>query len=159
MPNRKMLAATALILSLALGATSAAYAAEPASHAGHQASELALHLNAGAKWQGDDNMIGGMNAIRASIGPLVPAIHAKTLATDQYKRLATDIQEQVDFMVANCKLTPEADEQFHMVLVQVLDGASVMDAGPDREAGAVRIVTALNSYGEYFAHPGWQPLE
>lgn len=159
MQHYKMVVATALIFNLAIGTTGVTYATEPAAHAGHKATDLLLRLNAGAKWQGDDNMMSGMNAIRSSISPLVPAIHAKTLPADDYKRLATDIQGQVDFMVANCKLSPEADEQFHIVLAQVLDGISVMEAGPDREAGAVRIVTALNSYGEYFTHPGWQPLE
>lgn len=159
MPTRKMLVAAALILSLPIGATVAALATEPAAHAGHQANDLVPRLNAGAKWQGDDNMISGMNAIRASIGPLIPAIHARTLSAGDYQRLATDIQSQVDFMVANCKLSPEADEQFHIVLAQVLDGVSAMEAGPEREAGAVRIVSALNSYGDAFAHPGWQPLE
>lgn len=159
MQHLTMRLATALILGLSPGATGAASATEPAAHAGHQASELVLRLNGGAKWQGDDNMIRGMNAIRASISPLVPAIHGKTLPADEYKRLATDIQGQVDFMVANCKLSPEADEQFHVVLAQILDGVSAMDAGLDPEAGAVRIVAALNGYGEYFAHPGWQRLE
>lgn len=159
MPNHKMLVAAAFVLSFAIGTTAVAYATEPAAHAGHQANDLLPRLNAGAKWQGDANMISGMNAIRSSISPLVPAIHAQTLPADDYKRLATDIQAQVDFMVANCKLSPEADEQFHIVLAQVLDGISAMEAGPHREAGAARIVTALNSYGEYFTHPGWQPLE
>ena len=104
-------------------------------------------------------MIRGMNAIRTSLATAIPAIHSKTLPADQYKALAVAIQGQVDFMVTNCKLTPEVDEQFHMVLGQVLDGVSEMQAGQTPEAGAVRIVSALNSYGEYFVHPGWQPLE
>ena len=29
----------------------------------------------------------------------------------------------------------------------------------DRAAGAVRIASALNAYGDYFVHPGWQPLD
>ena len=62
-------------------------------------------------------------------------------------------------MITNCKLAPEVDEQFHMVLEQVLTGVSEMKAEQTQEAGAVRIVTALNSYGDYFTHPGWQPLE
>ena len=121
--------------------------------------DLALNLNAGKKWQGDENMVSGMNAIRASLTPRIEAIHARTLPVAEYKILATEIQAQVDFMVANCKLTPEVDEQFHMVLGQVLKGVSEMEKGQQPEAGAARVVSALNSYGNYFMHAGWQPIE
>lgn len=159
MHSHQMLFRSALIISLALGSGGLSSFAETGTHAGHQASDLALTLNAGAKWQGDENMVQGMNAIRASLAAAIHAIHSQTLPPDHYKSLAADIQGQVDFMVANCKLTPEVDEQFHLVLGEVLDGISEMENGPNHEAGAVRIVSALNSYGEYFVHPGWQSLE
>jgi hypothetical protein len=155
----KTLLASAFILGLGLGAANVALAAETAGHAGHQATEFVLTLNNGAKWQGDDNMIRGMDAIRSTLAPHVAAVHGGSLSAEQYQALASGITDQVDFMVTNCKLTPETDEQFHMVLGQVLDGVHEMETGPDRAAGAVRIASALNAYGDYFVHPGWQPLD
>lgn len=155
----KTLLASAFMLGLAFGAANVGIAAETAGHAGHQATELALTLNNGAKWQGDDNMTRGMEAIRSTLAPHVAAIHGGSLSAEQYRTLASGITDQVDFMVTNCKLSPETDEQFHMVLGQVLDGVHDMETGPDRAAGAIRIASALNAYGNYFDHPGWQPLE
>lgn len=35
---------------------------------------------------------------------------------------------------------------------------STMREGGDPEAGAVKVVEALDAYGDYFEHPGWQKL-
>ena len=58
---------------------------------------------------------------------------------DQYKILAADIQGQAEFMVTNCKLTPEVDEQFHMVLGEVLDGVAEMESGATAESGVFEL--------------------
>lgn len=157
MLRRKIIITTALVIGLSTA--SPLQAAEVPVHEGHATGELTLSLNAGNKWQGDENMINGMNTIRAAFSPRMHAIHAGSLSAAEYKALASDIQGQVDFMVANCKLTPEADEQFHIVLGQILKGISDMEKSSTPDTGAVRIVSAMNSYGDYFVHPGWQPLE
>lgn len=133
--------------------------AESSSHQEHAASELALSLNAGEKWQGDDNMHKGMDAIRNALAGQLVAIHEDRLPVEDYKALAATVMEQTDFMIENCVLEPEVDEQLHSVLGQVIDGASDMEAGSEARAGAVLIVQALNAYGEHFEHPGWQPLD
>ena len=133
--------------------------AQDTSHDGHAASELTLTLNAGAKWQGDDNMLKGMDAIRTAFAANLDAIHEDRLPADDYKALAATVMAQTDFMIENCKLEPAVDEQLHSVLGQVIAGASDMEAGSEPRAGAVMIVEALNAYGEYFEHPGWQPLD
>ena len=61
-------------------------------------------------------------------------------------------------MIENCELSEAADEQLHVVLTQILEGANEMEAGSQSRGGAVMIVKALNAYGEHFEHPGWQPL-
>tara|TARA_R110002050_G_scaffold260658_2_gene400291 strand:- start:11113 stop:11586 length:474 start_codon:yes stop_codon:yes gene_type:complete len=144
-----------LVLSLSAGSG----LAETTSHQEHAASELALSLNAGEKWQGDANMHQGMEAIRTALAGQLVAIHEDRLPTDDYKSLAAVVIEQTDFMIENCVLEPEVDEQLHSVLGQVIEGAFDMEEGSDRRAGAVRIVQALNAYGEHFEHPGWQPLD
>lgn len=133
--------------------------AETASHKDHSAGEFALSLNAGQKWQGDGNMHKGMDAIRQALAARLDAIHEDRLPEEEYRALAATVLEQVDFMVENCRLEPETDEQFHIVLGQVIDGASGMEAGQEARAGAVVIVQALNAYGEHFEHPGWKPLD
>lgn len=58
-------------------------------------------------------------------------------------------------MVENCVLEPEVDEQFHVVLGEVMTGVSALEEG-EVETGAMTIVQALNAYGEHFEHSGWQ---
>lgn len=147
------------MFGIALSLTPVSGFAETTSHDGHGASELALTLNAGQKWQGDDNMHKGMDAIRTVIANNLVAIHADRLSAEDYKALAAAVMEQTDFMIENCKLDPAVDEQLHSVLGQVIEGASDMEEGIEARAGAVMVVEALNAYGEHFVHPGWQPLD
>lgn len=132
--------------------------ADTTSHQGHAVGELALSLNAGQKWQGDENMHKGMDAIRQAFAARLDAIHEDRLPDAKYEELAATVMEQADFMIENCELEPETDEQLHIVLGQVIEGASDMEEGKAPRAGAVKVVKALNAYGEHFEHPGWQPL-
>ena len=155
MQTKPTLALT-LAMMLALGPGIAL--SQTPSHDGHGAPELALVLNNGAKWQGDKNMVTGMTAIRDTMAAHLGAIHDGTLPSDTAKAVATDVQKQVDFMIENCVLEPEVDEQFHAVLAQVADGVTSLEAG-DPQTSGVKIVQALDAYGTHFEHPGWQPLE
>lgn len=153
MKTGKSLAALAVAFSLALGLPG--IAAETTTHDGHDAAALEILLNNGAKWQGDQNMIAGMTAIRDAVAANLTAIHGGTLSADAAREMAGTIQAQLDFMLGNCVLEPAVDEQFHIVLAQVIDGVSDLEAG-NAQDGPVKIVEALNAYGEHFEHPGWQ---
>ncbi len=148
---------TVLAVVLALAAPGIAVA-QSTAHDGHAASTLEITLNDGAKWQGDQNMLTGMSAIHATMTASLDAIHAGTLSAAAAGKVAADVQKQVDFMVENCVLEPEVDEQFHIVLGEVMTGISALEEG-EVEPGAVSIVQALNAYGEHFEHPGWQMIE
>ncbi|MDK3072915.1 hypothetical protein QO034_07315 [Sedimentitalea sp. JM2-8] len=148
---------TALTVALALAAPGIA-AAQSAAHDGHAASALEIVLNDGAKWQGDQNMLTGMSAIHATITGNLDAIHAGSLSADAAGGIAADVQKQLDFMVENCVLEPEVDEQFHIVLGEVMAGVAALEAG-EVEPGAVTIVQALNAYGEHFEHPDWRMID
>ena len=147
------------VLVLGLGLSTGVSWGETTSHEGHQGAAVELTLNGQAKWQGDENMLKGMNAIRSALAPRLSAIHDDTLPSADYMALAGEIEAQVDFMVENCKLTPEVDEQFHIVLGHVLDGVSELKSETDPRAGAVLVVEALNAYGSHFEHANWQPIE
>lgn len=156
MQTARPFAALAVAFTIALGASGVA-AAQTHAHDGHDGATIEITLNNGAKWRGDDNMIAGMNAIRGAIAANAEAIHSGSLSADAAKEVAADIQKQLDFMIENCVLEPEVDEQLHAVLGEVMVGVSALEAG-EVEAGAVKIVEALNVYGEHFEHPGWQAL-
>lgn len=151
----KPLTALALVFALGLGAPVMAQDAH--DHGAHDAAVADLVLNEGAKWEGDQNMITGMEAIRATMAANLDAIHANTLAADAAQDVSTEVMTQVEFMIENCELEPAADEQFHLVLAQVMDGALTLDEG-EVEPGGLAIIEALDAYGEHFEHPDWEPL-
>lgn len=157
MQTAKFLTTLTMVLALALGAPGIA-AAQTATHNGHDASALEIVLNNGAKWQGDQNMITGMTAIRDTMAANLDAIHAGTLSADAARGMAANVQKQLDFMVENCVLEPAVDEQFHIVLEQVMEGVAALEKGKT-QPGAVAIVHALDAYGKHFEHPGWQALD
>ncbi|MCC7346490.1 MAG: hypothetical protein IT538_03745 [Variibacter sp.] len=151
----RVLGPAMIALALAVGAP--ALAAEPHSH-GDGAAAVQLRLNGGKKWQTDDALRRGITEIRAAIAESVTAIHENTFTPAQYDALATRVQAQIDYVVGNCKLPEEADQQLHLVLEQIIDGVAEMKAPAGAAQGVVKIIRALAQYGEYFEHAGWRPL-
>ena len=100
-----------------------------------------------------------MSEIRVAMVQSLTAIHNSVFTPAQYEALATRIQTQIDYVVGNCKLPEQADQQLHLVLEQIIDGAAEMKSAASRKQGAIKIVRALAQYGEYFDHSGWQPLQ
>ncbi len=100
-----------------------------------------------------------MSEIRLAMNQSLARIHNNTFASAQYEALSTRIQKQIDYVVGNCKLPEQADKQLHLVIEQIIAGATEMKAGTRREQGAATIVRALAQYGEYFDHAGWRQLE
>ena len=119
---------------------------------------MELRLDNGQKWQTDEALRTGMSRIRDAIDASLPLIHAGRYSAADFSTLADWVQEQVDFVVANCKLPEEADLQLHLALTQILDGVNIMKEEGGQEQGAAAIVQALNAYGDHFDHPGWKPL-
>ncbi|WP_445503800.1 hypothetical protein [Microvirga sp. G4-2] len=152
--TNKSLAAPLVALDLTIGLSGAISAAAPHGPDGHA---MELTLNNGQKWQTDEALRTGMSRIRDAIDTALPLVHADRYGAADFSALADRVQEQVDYVVANCKLPEEADIQLHLALAQVLDGINAMKEG-DQEQGVAAIVQALNAYGDHFDHSGWKSL-
>jgi len=141
-------------LALSIGSTSAVNHAHDLE--GHAATTLTL--NNGTKWPTDASLRQGMTNIKAALLPQWPAIHENTLKASQYRVLAKQTNTQIGFMVTNCKLSPDADAQLHLIIADLGVAAEAM-AGHDqklsRREGAMRLQHALKTYGEFFDHPNW----
>ncbi|HYX66006.1 MAG TPA: hypothetical protein VE935_17445 [Burkholderiales bacterium] len=148
--------AAALYVALALPVL----AAEPShEHAG--GGDAQLELDHGRKWPTDEALRQGMTNMRAALAADLKAIHANKASDAQYKALATKLNAEVAYVVANCKLEPKADAELHKVIAEILAGAEAMQGGEPGvapRAGAVRVVRALDAYGRFFDHPGWKGL-
>ncbi|MFZ2301954.1 MAG: hypothetical protein WAW10_08810 [Gallionella sp.] len=116
-----------------------------------------LTLDNGKKWATDNNLRQGMSRIQNALSAELPAIHADKLAAEQYRALAQKTNDQIAFIVKNCKMDQKMDAVLHVVLADIIAGSDAMMAQNSSEArkGAEKIARALDNYGAYFDHPGW----
>lgn len=119
---------------------------------GHGA-EGGLQLNAGQKWQTDQPLREGMERIRGLV-----IVASPTGSASDMEALANGIQQQVDYLIANCKLAPAADEALHVMIADLLEGADLVTKKNDPPSGIAVMRKALETYPKYFDHAGWSGL-
>lgn len=154
MPGKMLAYAVVAVTLLGAGGV----AAETGGHDSHGAAHSELVLNNGRQWPTDTVLRSGMTEIRALMAKALPKIHADSLPPSDYARLANDISNQIHTVTAGCKLPADADAQLHLVLARIIDGTEHMTLDGKRQDGAMTVMAALETYGRYFAHPGWHPL-
>lgn len=136
-----------------------ALAADAHDHSMHKPT---LRLDAGKKWQTDAPLREGMTKIRESVEPRLQEAHRGKLTNAQYEAIGKAVDAQLGYIVANCKLEPEADAVLHGVIAELSQGAEILTGKHvpgKRSTGVVQVVQALDSYGRYFDHPGWKPVD
>jgi hypothetical protein len=156
--KRQTLTASLVVLGMVVGLSGAALAATGHDHGSSGNPTAEMTLNNGQKWQTDEALRKGMTEIRAAVVASLHPIHEGRFAAADFSTLADKVQEQVDFVVENCKLPADADQQLHFAVAQVLDGIATMKGSTGQEQGVVGLIEALDAYGEHFDHPGWEPL-
>jgi hypothetical protein len=155
----------ALVAALAVLAAPATALAQHQHEGGHQhdtssAAVANLKLEGEKKWATDASLRSGMASIHAAFEGDHPAIHAGTQTDAQYDALAARIEEEVNSIVANCKLPPAADANLHYVVADLLQGVNLMRGGDPqrtRHDGAALVHGALRAYPQYFDDPDWKP--
>lgn len=146
----------AMLLCLSAGMVSA----QEHGHAHHGGEPVRLTLNEGKKWVADDSLRQGMSRIRDLLGAELPATHSGKASAAQYQALAHKVNDQIAFMVKNCKLEPKADAVLHLILVDIISATDILLAQQgEAHRGVEKIAQALENYAAYFEHPGWRGLE
>lgn len=144
-------------------AVASAFALAPAgvlaerSHShGHGAQELAL--NQGQKWKIDEPLRAGMESIRDQVTQMHLAAERAPLKPEYYQSLGVSIQNDLAEMARNCKLEPAADANLHVVMARLDAAAEALKRSDAKETrrGMKEAREALEKYGRYFDHPGWQ---
>jgi hypothetical protein len=135
--------------------------AQDHSHAHGHEKPAQLTLDNGKKWATDDNLRLGMSRIRDALVAELPAIHSGNTTAERYRTLAQKTNDQIAFMVKNCKLEQQADAMLHLVLADIIAGSDAMMAqgGSEARKGAEKIARALENYGAYFEHSGWHGMK
>ena len=147
---------------LTLAAAGPSFAANETHDHGHGSASGTLQLNAGKKWETDAALRQAMSNIRQAMAGELHEIHENRLSARGYGKLAQKVEAEVGNIVANCKLGAQADEQLHIVIVELLGGTEHMAGkfkGGKRQNGAVQVIGALEKYAAYFDDPGFKPIE
>lgn len=155
----KVTAAT-LFAVVVFGLSAGVVAAQEHSHSHGEENSPQLTLDHGKKWATDDSLRQGMSRIRDALKADLHAIHSGKFTAEQYRALAQKVNDQLAFLVKNCRLEPKADAVLHIILADIIAGADLLQKqqGDEAHQGVVKIFNALESYAAYFDHPGWQGL-
>ena len=149
-----------------VGVLLCAMAASPAlpavaqEHAAHHASPPAANApqpGHGQRWASDATLRKGMAEIRAAVG----AVHDPHghIEPEQAATLATRVEAQVAYLVANCKLEPQADAALHAIIARLLQGAAALKTDPTNPGAVATLRQALQDYPHQFDDPGWTTAE
>lgn len=127
-----------------------------AQHSEHdQHGELALQRDNGERWATDEPLRRGMEGIRDAFAPHHRAYEDGHFERADAAQLADSVQEQVDFMFANCELPPKADAELHKLLAATIGATQSLREDDDLHAGLHQLHEVIRTYPEYFDHPGW----
>ncbi|SBT03219.1 conserved exported hypothetical protein [Candidatus Accumulibacter aalborgensis] len=131
------------------------------SHQHAAAAPTKLMLDHGKKWATDEPLRRNMSEIRSALAAKATAIHHGTLTADDYQALGSLVEAHSVKIVTECKLGPAADENLHHIVAELSTGADAMQGKSKATpaAGAAQTIGAVNQYGRYFQHPGWQPID
>ncbi len=159
--SRKTLSVAVIVAALAtLG-----YLAWPHLHRAHSHAHDSAHdhtavlsLDGGKRWATDEPLRQGMQRIRDAVSTNLESHVRGGLSTEQAKALTTVVQDNINYLIQNCRLEPKADAVLHVFITDLLSGATMVGADPASHAGFEKLRQALREYPEYFDHPGWAPI-
>ncbi len=119
---------------------------------------LVLTLNDGQRWETDEPLRLGMQRIRDAVALQMHEEHTANLTPAHAKALAATVQENVTYMIQNCQLAPAADTNLHVIINDLMAGASLLTTDGRSAEGAAKLTHALQAYVTFFDHPNWHPL-
>lgn len=104
---------------------------------------------ASARYPTDGPLREGMRNIRAAVEGL-GRYEAGGASEKDAVRLAGEIEQNVRFIIANCKLAPEADAALHAIIVPLMQNAGTLRNAPTRRDAIVAMRRALRDYERQF---------
>lgn len=155
--NREAAAPAALLTAVAPPAASAAAAHPSDEHAHHHGATPGAKLErppGGGNWPTDAALRQGMETIHVALAVALPKFEKGEFSAPDATTLAGVVSGQVQFLIANCKLEPDADAQLHTVIGQMMSAAEAMVGDAVSADGVPRLHAAVQLYGDYFEHPG-----
>lgn len=112
----------------------------------------------GQRWETDEPLRKAMGDIRDDVAKNLPAYHDAQLQPADADALATAVQGNIDYMIANCELAPEPDAVLHVMIGRMMGATAALREDPASADGMPQLVSVVNDYQASFDHVGLQPL-
>jgi hypothetical protein len=122
------------------------------AHATHGAPPV---LPEGQRWATDEPLRAAMTRIREAVERSAPEHGTRQLQAAGAGALATAVEQDIAYMVANCRLEPEPDAALHALIGRMTNAAAMLKEDPLSDAGLPELVAVLQEYQATFDHPGW----
>ena len=117
------------------------------AHDAHDSQDVAVARPEGGLWPTDEALRAGMSRIEGAVEQAsVP------LSGEHAGELARTVEENVTFIVKNCKLPPEPDAALHVLIGRMMTAASQLKDETTSGAGVAQLVRALHDYRATFDH-------
>ncbi len=129
--------------------------ARATSHDAHATHGAPPVLPEGQRWATDEPLRAAMTRIREAVERSAPEHGTRQLQAAGAGALATAVEQDIAYMVANCRLEPEPDAALHALIGRMTNAAAMLKEDPLSDAGLPELVAVLQEYQATFDHPGW----
>ncbi len=149
--------AGALLLMSAATTMAQDHDAHAAHQHGNESAQTSTPAVPGKRYATDATLRSGMAKIRQAVANLE---HHEMghLDVKQVAEIAGGIETQVQDLIANCKLEPEADQALHGIIGALLASAKTLREHPEDAAPVAKLRDALAAYPNSFDDPTFKPL-
>ena len=103
----------------------------------------------GTLWPTDEPLRAGMSRIESAVNS---AGVMRPLSRERAGMLARTVEENVTYIVRNCKLPPEPDAALHVLIGRLMTAAGELASDATSEAALVQLTDVLRDYHGTFDH-------
>lgn len=124
--------------------------AHDAHHGSHDVHpNSASTLRAGERWRTDESLRTGMLRIQNAVTHASAA--GKPISAEKAREVAQTVEQNVAYIVQNCKLEPNADAALHVIIAQMMTAATQLKKeDASRDVGVTQLNEALATYRKTF---------
>lgn len=102
----------------------------------------------GERWPTDEPLRTGMSRLQAA----VEQSSTGPLSRERSLVLARTIEQNVTYIIENCKLPPKADAALHAVIARMLAASNQLKSDASPDAAVAQVLSALHDYRGAFDH-------
>lgn len=138
-------------------APSAPSAQSQEDHEQHAPAATASQESPAQRYATDAPLRKGMAEVRVAVDSLGHYENGH-MSAEQAIPFATTVQEQIAYMVANCKLEPQADAALHGIIAKLGAGAQALKTDPADLAAIPPMREAVADYRRIFDDPAFETV-